>query len=150
MTKGDRGNCRQRVTSGIVTPCAVSVCRRQVSPHINQQLNNSRIIFFLIVLIITSLKHVVQFTKRRIRLKQKPSDSRAKHNKHVFPSYLGAFFVAYRYIYQSYKLRYCNRVHRTCRRHSVFIRIYIWLWLLRTIQKNFCPLFMIVPNSSEK
>lgn len=46
MTKEDRGDCRQRVTSGIVTPCAVSVCRRQVSPHINQQLNNSRIFFF--------------------------------------------------------------------------------------------------------
>lgn len=44
--KRTRGDCRQRVTSGyyFCNPlCAVSRPRRQVSPHINQQSNNTRL-----------------------------------------------------------------------------------------------------------
>jgi len=43
------GDCQQRVTSGcyFATPCAVSRLQRQVSPHINQQPNNTPVSSFL-------------------------------------------------------------------------------------------------------
>lgn len=85
-----------------MTPCAVSVCRRQVSPHINQQLNNSRAHFsyFFSVLsflffsffspffaFLFSAENLVKTraTLKPEREKRKPNDSRAEHNEHVVP-----------------------------------------------------------------